>query len=407
MSEQLILIAYDIQCHNARSAALRQLRKVAISYQDSVFELHLTIPKLQQLLHNLQALINPNDSLLAIPHCLLAIRLWHSISARSTASDTLMTTLLIEKHGITLEYASDVLVMREPDTPPRTLPLARIDKLICLHNTQLTTQLLGQLQQRGIDFIVINNRYSDHSVALYANTHGNSMRRTAQYALQLNDAIRLPLAKSLCQHKFHQSLRVLETYSPHRIQSQLQIASESLPNCITEQQLRGLEGSAQRALFQYWRQSLDPKWGFERRQRRPPPDPVNGLLSLIYTLVHHEAIRQCKQFGLDSTLGIYHRLSYGRHSLACDLMEPVRPWLEHWLVQLLAKDLLNLRHFTQGKQGCYLGKTGRLLFYPQFETQMPSIRRKLAANARWLVQQLNQGIAQGHVALPEFENEQP
>ncbi|ASF16103.1 hypothetical protein CEQ32_14605 [Shewanella sp. FDAARGOS_354] len=66
MSEQLILIAYDIQCHNARSAALRQLRKVSISYQDSVFELHLTIPKLQQLLHNLQALINPNDSLLTV-----------------------------------------------------------------------------------------------------------------------------------------------------------------------------------------------------------------------------------------------------------------------------------------------------------------------------------------------------
>lgn len=85
----------------------------------------------------------------------------------------------------------------------------------------------------------------------------------------------------------------------------------------------------------------------------------------------------------------------------------VRPWLEHWLVELLTKDLLNLRHFTQGKGGCYLGKAGRLLFYPQFETQMPIIRSKLAANARWLVRQLNQGIAQGHVALPEYENEQP
>lgn len=66
MSEQLILIAYDIQCHKTRNAALRQLRKVAVSYQDSVFELPLATPKLQQLQHNLQALININDSLLTV-----------------------------------------------------------------------------------------------------------------------------------------------------------------------------------------------------------------------------------------------------------------------------------------------------------------------------------------------------
>lgn len=312
-----------------------------------------------------------------------------------------MTTLILEKHGISLEYDTDVLVIHEAEMPPRTIPLSRIDKVVCLHNTALSTQLLGQLHQRGIDFIVLNSRYTDHCVALYADTHGNCLRRAAQYTLQLDNKERLPLAKSLCHHKLQQSLRVLDAQQPGRLQSQLQMAQESVRNCQDEQQLRGLEGSAQRALFQHWRQQLDPKWGFERRERRPPPDPVNGLLSLTYTLVHHEAIRQCKQYGLDSTLGIYHRMAYGRHSLACDLMEPTRPIIEQWLVQLLDTDLLTQRHFTKGKPGCYLGKEGRLLFYPQLETQMALIRRKLAANARWMVQQLDHGLTQGQYTLSE------
>lgn len=314
-----------------------------------------------------------------------------------------MTTLILETHGLSLTYATDVLIIHENDQPPRTLPLSRLNKIVCLHNTHLTTQLLGQLQQRGIDFIVLNNRYSNHCVAMYADNHGNAMRRACQYELQLRNELRLPLAKTLCQHKFQQCIRTLSSLEPHRISSQIQMAQESLLQCQTEQQLRGLEGSVQRALFQHWRQLLDPKWGFERRQRRPPPDPVNGLLSLTYTLVHHEAIRQCKQSGLDSTLGIYHRLAYGRHSLACDLMEPLRPMLELWLIQLLESGLLNRRHFTHGKSsGCYLGKEGRLLFYPQLEAQMARIRRKLATITRWLVHQLNRGTAQGCYRLLEL-----
>ena len=100
-------------------------------------------------------------------------------------------------------------------------------------------------------------------------------------------------------------------------------------------QLRGVEGSLQRMAFDYWKQSIPKEFSFTKRIRRPPPDPVNALLSLTYTLVFHEAVRQCKRFGLDPALGFYHRASFGRASLACDLMEPSRPIVEGFVVQLL------------------------------------------------------------------------
>lgn len=302
-----------------------------------------------------------------------------------------MSTLVIEKHNIALEYVTDCLLVRQPESPVRTLPLGRITKVVCMHNVQLTTQLLGQLYQRGIDFVVLNNRYVKHSFAIYADTHQYALRRCQQYAWQLEPELRLHLAKAFCLHKFRVSMRVIAADSSHRLLAQLAMAIESLQRCHTEEQLRGLEGSAQKGLFHYWRQQLDPAWGFEQRIRRPPPDPVNALLSFAYTMVHQEAVRQCKKYGLDADLGFYHRLAYSRQSLACDLMEPLRPKIEQWLVQTLANGQLNRRHFSKTRtDGCFLGKEGRLLFYPLFDQQLPHYRRVLAANARWLIKQLKQ-----------------
>src|SRR5690606_15240869 len=134
---------------------------------------------------------------------------------------------------------------------------------------------------------------------------------------------------------------------------------------------RGLEGSAQRALFAFWREQLPRELGFESRQRRPPRDPVNAVLSLSFTLLYHEAIRQCLLHGLDPWLGLYHRLTPGRQSLACDLMEPLRPWIEAWVVDSFAQGLFDRRHFSVSAQGCLFGKAGRSVFYPQWYARQP------------------------------------
>lgn len=298
---------------------------------------------------------------------------------------------MIDKHGIELASVTDCLLIRQPEETVRTLPLSRVSKLLCMHNVQLSTQLLGQLYKRGIDFVVLNNRYAENSFALFADLHQSALRRCHQYAWQLDANARFHLAKAICQHKLQTSKRVVATEKLHRISAQLLMASESLQNCKNEEQLRGIEGSAQKALFNYWRLQLDPAWRFEKRIRRPPPDPVNALLSFAYTLVHQEAVRQCKKYGLDPDLGFYHRLAYSRHSLACDLMEPVRPKVEQWIISTLARGNINRKHFSKpSANGCFLGKQGRLIFYPLFDQQLPLYRRMLAANAHWLVNQFKQ-----------------
>ena len=304
-----------------------------------------------------------------------------------------MTKVILDKRNLSLDYATDCMIVRADNQPPRTLPLSRIEQLICMHSVQLTTQLIGQLHKRGIDLIVMNQRYADHSFAIFADQKNQVERRCRQYAWQLHEQGRLPFAKHLCDHKFTILKRALNTVEG-TAQTQQKIAQiqMQLIQCEQEQTLRGIEGSIQRIAFEQWRHLLPSQLGFTKRERRPPKDPVNAILSLTYTLIHHEAVRQAHKYALDPQLGFYHRVAFGRQSLACDLMEPVRPRAELWITQLFVSGVLNLRHFSQTDGRCLLGKAGRELFYAAYDEQLNDWKRVLEAGARWTAHRLDSAL---------------
>lgn len=296
-----------------------------------------------------------------------------------------MRTLIFDRRNISLEYENNCLLVRQPDLPPRTIPLTHISKVVCLHSVQVTTSLLGQLWERKIAFITLNNRYSERSFALFPNQQKMVERRCMQYHWQLKNAQALELSKKLCQHRLRCNMRIVSTQSKPLINT-LESGLAAISDCYDINRLRGIEGSCQRAMFDYWRGQISPELGFERRQRRPPTDPVNAVLSLTYTLVLQEAIRQCTAWGLDAQLGFYHAVAHGRYSLACDIMEPVRPFCEQWVFLLFADKKLNKTHFSRNKtnQACYLGKQGREVFYHAIDEVLLIWERKLKAVARWL-----------------------
>ena len=95
------------------------------------------------------------------------------------------------------------------------------------------------------------------------------------------------------------------------------------------------------------RQARDKPWHFKERNRRPPRDPVNALLSLSYTIIGNSIGQLATIRGLDVSLGFLHIPLKGRPSLALDLVEPVRPWVDQWLWQNIQKtELLTPKHFT-------------------------------------------------------------
>ncbi|WP_206477943.1 CRISPR-associated endonuclease Cas1 [Halomonas sp. KRD171] len=303
-----------------------------------------------------------------------------------------MSRVILDRRQLVLEYTTDCLVIREPDQAPRSLPLSRITQLICMHSVQITTQLVGQLLKRGIDFIVVNQRHTDNSFSLYADHVQQAHRRSVQYNWQSHAAARLEWSRYLVSHKLKVTANVLNSHSANArtLADSMTAVSHRVLSATNEATLRGWEGNAQKALFNFWRQQLPISLGFQQRQRRPPPDPVNATLSLSYMLAYEEGVRQIKQAGLDPDLGCYHRLASGRKSLACDLMEPLRPRIEAWVVELFSEKILNGRHFSPpSKRGCWLGKGGRETYYAHIDDVQRQWRRYLAGYARILARTID------------------
>lgn len=116
--------------------------------------------------------------------------------------------------------------------------------------------------------------------------------------------------------------------------------------------LRGLEGTASRHWFQLFGSLIKQGWKFDGRKRRPPPDPINALLSLGYTWLLGKTIACIESQGMEVNVGMLHAYRAGRPSLACDLMEPLRvPAVDRWVLQLLNGKLVRTHDFESDQRG--------------------------------------------------------
>ena len=91
------------------------------------------------------------------------------------------------------------------------------------------------------------------------------------------------------------------------------------------------------------------------------------MLSLCYTLLHWEMVREVELIGLDPYIGFYHEFEYGRESLACDLVEPWRPEVDRFVWRLFTEEGFSKRHFRREGEAFYLKKEGRSMLWPLYE----------------------------------------
>jgi CRISPR-associated protein Cas1 len=155
---------------------------------------------------------------------------------------------------------------------------------------------------------------------------------------------------------------------------QLADRAEEAPS---EESLLGFEGSAARAYFAAFAELLAPRSGersafdFHARNRRPPRDPVNALLSLGYALLSKDARIALTAVGFDATVGFYHRPRHGRPALALDLMEEFRTLIvDSTVLSAINTEVVREAHFIRAAGGCALTDAGRKAFLGAYERRM-------------------------------------
>lgn len=135
--------------------------------------------------------------------------------------------------------------------------------------------------------------------------------------------------------------------------------------------LMGIEGSAAKDYFAGFEASLVQDLGFRGRRKRPPPDPVNGLLSFGYTLLFGQVLSGILSQGLDPYLGHLHAIKKNRPSLALDMMEEMRPVVDALVLSVVNKFQMTARHFDKTKEkGVRMTPRGMQIFVSAFHKAM-------------------------------------
>ncbi|HEB77098.1 MAG TPA: CRISPR-associated endonuclease Cas1 [Methylothermaceae bacterium] len=311
-----------------------------------------------------------------------------------------MSTFYVDRKGSELSMESGVLVVRAGNAR-QTIPVALLDRLVIAAKTRLDTSLLNRLAEAGVSVILLDCHRSRRRAQLLGSGHNDASVRIAQYHVSLDPELCLAWTRPLVAAKLLRHRRMLKGLHDVRREWKkfldaavgfLQELETKALNAEDLVQLRGYEGSAGRCFFDVYHKLFPTSLQFTGRLRRPPPDPVNATLSLAYSLLHARAVQSAWSAGLDPMIGFYHQIAWGRESLACDLIEPWRPCIDHWVYEWFRDRWLEAKHFSMNGENCRLSKAGRERFFGAFELRMRPVHRALRFQIRVLAQTLRKEV---------------
>lgn len=301
-----------------------------------------------------------------------------------------MGSLYIDKENLEIRIEGEALVFYENGLRQGTSPLKPIERVIIIGNKKIEASVLGKLAVNNISTIFLSGRRLAFRGILHGRLHNNGRLRVQQYKKSL-ESFAFAFSKEILEAKLNNQitfLRELIGLVPNKA-FEIKNNVNSLENILSQvssqinmESLLGLEGSAANIYFKAYVLAFPESLNFKGRVRRPPGDPVNALLSLGYTMLHFEMVREIELIGLDPTIGFYHSFEYGRESLACDLIEEFRPAIDKFVFITFKNRTFREDDFTsfkaKGRPNCYLKRSKRKKYFEQYEEYIRPLRIKMA-----------------------------
>jgi CRISPR-associated protein Cas1 len=327
----------------------------------------------------------------------------------------------LNSQGLRVGKSGEVLQVREKETVVQEVRMGEICQVNLMGNIQITTQAVQQLCQADIPIC-----YFSQGGWFYGITSGmgtkNIFLRKRQFRMAEERWFALRLARRLTASKIRNQRTMLQRNHmepPRESLAGLKRLAEQAEDAAEMGTLLGIEGSAARLYFggfagmiKVEEDGSDYGFDFEGRNRRPPRDPVNALLSLAYSLLSKDFTIACYAVGFDPMLGFYHQPRFGRPALALDLMEPFRPLVaDSAVLSAINMKMVTGGDFVRAGNGVSLTPQGRKGFFRAYELRMDTLvthplfgyrvsyRRLLEIQSRLLARVLEGEVAE----YPAFE----
>lgn len=285
---------------------------------------------------------------------------------------------LIEQGSKLSREGRRLIVVKEGETLAQ-LSTIQISQVIAFGNVQFTTPALRLLLEENIEVVLLSEHGQFYGRLVGAES-GNGSLRVAQVLCSRDQTFALRTAQQIVRGKVHNSKVFLLRYA-RRLESQpLRLLADRMSELLqrvgrteNNNSLMGVEGMASAIYFGAWKELLQPPWALEKRLRRPPPDPVNVLLSFGYTVLTQNVLGAVLTAGLDPHIGFLHQLNYNRPSLALDLVEEFRPIIvDSVVLRCLNNGIIQPSHFGPGNDEwpVVLDDNGKRLFIRELEARL-------------------------------------
>lgn len=312
-----------------------------------------------------------------------------------------MQTLYIDRKDTQIEVDRERILVYASHLPkPLSIAFHYLTSIVISAKTKLSSSLLLACASRGIPVIILDPRSCDYHAQYIAPSSGIIHRKIKQFEILNQDERRLGYAKQLIYAQYIQQYKLLHHWYKQQLFSEQQFEQlilrfknlkSMLVNCQDVAQLRGIEGATAKIVFTAIHLIAPPWCKFQGRNRRPPLDPINVLLSLSYSLIYAECSRALTAQAFDPMLGFYHEPVHGRYSLACDLTERIRTEIEKWVLELVHQNILGTQHFSSSTQfPCVLNKEGRAIYYPAWERKFKVWKKYIRLNAQQWAKTIDQ-----------------
>ncbi len=279
----------------------------------------------------------------------------------------LMNTLYITSEDVYLGIEGESVTVKKEDKVLMRVPIHNIEAIVTFNYVGVSPALMRKCGERGVN---ISFFQGDRFCAqVIGQENGNVILRKTQYRFSEKEDECLAISRNMILGKVHNQRYVVErARRDHAMRldcEKLCNASELLKqsivyikNCKNLEELRGYEGEAASVYFRVFDELIlqnKKDFTFNGRNKRPPLDNVNALLSFVYSLLTTECTGAAYSVGLDPYVGFLHRDRPGRQSLALDIMEEFRaPIADRFVLTLINKQEVNAKGFTKVENGAVI-----------------------------------------------------
>lgn len=285
--------------------------------------------------------------------------------------------LYVQEQGARIGKKGGTLLIRKDREELASARIKDVSQLVICGNVQISTQTLHQLCEAAIPVVYLSTGNWFYGVTSGI-TLKNAFDRAAQFEMVQNPGQCLRFARQLVADKGTNQRVLLRRNGkpPDRTLREMAALIDQAREADSVATLLGLEGNLARLYFQQFDTLLQPRglnahWDFTDRNRRPPRDPINAMLSFAYALLTKECTVALLGEGLEPHWGLYHQPRHGRPALALDIMEPLRPLIaDSAVITAINTGMVQGRNFKQSPSACLLQPAGRKALIKAFEARL-------------------------------------